>query len=32
MLSAKGNVAEISGFRSTLPDAISAMARSYWWA
>ena len=28
MLSSKGRLSEISGFRSTLPAAISAMARS----
>src|SRR5690606_29056036 len=30
--SSNGKVAEISGLRSTRPEAMSAMARSYWWA
>ena len=30
--SSKANVSEISGLRSTRPEANSAMARSYWWA
>ena len=30
--SSKAKVSEISGLRSTRPEAIRAMARSYWWA